>query len=165
MRGLAARHRFLLAVVLLLGLGCTSPVDQPTPSPSPNSGGTLRIGITGQDASIVAQEVFADPALPTRGYFLRCCLTRTLLTYPGEATTDGGTVLQPDLAERMPEVSRDGLTWTFRLRHGIRYAPPHQDIEVTSADFVFAVERPSTARRGRDPAVPFRGWRTGVRER
>ena len=34
---------------------------------------------------------------------------------------------QPDLAAGEPEVSPDGLTWTFRLKPGLRYAPPFDE--------------------------------------
>jgi ABC-type transport system substrate-binding protein len=39
----------------------------------------------------------------------------------------GGTQLRPELAESMPTVSPDGRTYTFRLRHGIRFSPPSPD--------------------------------------
>jgi ABC-type oligopeptide transport system substrate-binding subunit len=41
----------------------------------------------------------------------------------------------------MPDVSRDGLTWTFHIKPGIKYAPPLQDTEVTAQDFVRALLR------------------------
>jgi peptide/nickel transport system substrate-binding protein len=72
---------------------------------------------------------------------LRCCLSRTLLSHTGQSTQDGGAILRPDLAARMPDVSADGLTWTFSLKHGIHYAPPFQTTEVTSPDFVRAFNR------------------------
>ncbi len=31
-------------------------------------------------------------------------------------------VVEPDLAESMPNISPDGLTWTFHLRHGARFS-------------------------------------------
>ena len=85
---------------------------------------------------------------------MRCCLARSLLTYPGKTTTDGGTVLIPDLTEQMPEISADGLTWTFHLRSGIHYAPPNDSLEVTSADFVTAVERSIRINSVEEPFVP-----------
>src|SRR5262245_60319561 len=54
----------------------------------------------------------------------RCCLLRTLMSFKGQPTSRGGAELRPDLAREMPEVSADGLTWTFRIKSGIRYAPP-----------------------------------------
>jgi len=79
----------------------------------------------------------------------RCCLLRTLLSTNGHPTNQGGTALHPDLAASLPEVSSDGLTWTFRIKPGIHYAPPLQDLEVTSQDFIRTMER---GLRRADPA-------------
>ena len=38
-------------------------------------------------------------------------------------------------------MSSDGLTWTFTLKSGIFFAPPFEDVEVTSADILRAIER------------------------
>src|SRR5262249_47557882 len=62
-------------------------------------------------------------------------------SYNGQSTRGGGTLLRPDLATRLPDVSADGLTWTFHLGPGLHYAPPLQTTEITSADFVRSVER------------------------
>ena len=76
------------------------------------------------------------------GYELgRCCLLRTLLSYNGQPTGQGGGVLRPDLAATLPEISPDGLTWTFRIREGIRYGPPLEDVAVTTPDLVRSIER------------------------
>jgi peptide/nickel transport system substrate-binding protein len=46
----------------------------------------------------------------------------------------------PDLAASMPTVSKDGLTVTVHIRHGIKFSPP-VNREVTSADVKYAMER------------------------
>jgi peptide/nickel transport system substrate-binding protein len=138
-------------LVLLLIVGCTSPAA-PSPSAQPAGavGGTLRVGLW-VDAE-------ADPELgrwlldPQRFFwhpFARCCLLRTLLSYEGRPIEDGGAQLRPDLAEAMPEVSPDGLTWTFHLRAGLRYGPPFEDREIVAGDFITALER--TVRVGESP--------------
>ena len=77
---------------------------------------------------------------------MRCCLLRTLISYNGHPTEEGGTELRPDLASGMPEVSRDQLTWTFRLKAGIHYAPPLEQVEITAAaDVVRAIQRAAAA--------------------
>ena len=131
-------------VILLAACGAPSDPD-PSASAPPPSGGTLRVGVPGDfppPSSLASSGPAGAAALdPLVGFYdslelMRCCVLRTLVSYVGRPTDEGGTVLQPDLAESLPEVSADGLTWTFHLRQGIRYAPPLDDIEVTSADVV-----------------------------
>jgi peptide/nickel transport system substrate-binding protein len=84
---------------------------------------------------------------PQRGYspesfeLSRCCLVRTLFSYNGREAAEGGAEVRPDLASGLPEVSADGLTWTMRLRPGLRYAPPLDDTPIRSEDIVRALER------------------------
>ena len=111
-------------------------------------GGTLRVA-----TGFFHGEVNPRPLDPQRFFFAtydlhRCCLLRTLLSYTGQPTEAGGAVLRPDLAKALPRVSADGLTWTFRLKDGIRYAPPFDDREIVAADVIRALERalvPSTS--------------------
>jgi ABC-type transport system substrate-binding protein len=84
-----------------------------------------------------------DPQLGTwldSAELFRCCLLRTLFSYTGRPARDGGAELHPDLALGMPSVSADALTWTFRIRPGIKYAPPIER-EIVAADFVRALQR------------------------
>ena len=57
------------------------------------------------------------------------CLVRTLYSTNGREVENGGSELRPDIAKELPVVSEDGLTWTIRLRRGLRYAPPFDDAE------------------------------------
>ena len=54
-----------------------------------------------------------------------------LLNYPDSAGP-AGTRLRPEIAVAMPSVSRDGRTYTFRIRPGFRFSPP-SDEPVTAA--------------------------------
>jgi peptide/nickel transport system substrate-binding protein len=124
-------------------------------------GGTLRIAAPGL-APALRDPAFLDPqrpfdALSFEPELFRCCLVRTLYSYSGRATEEGGTVPRPDLAAAMPQVSRDGLTWTIRLKPGIRYAPPLEDVEITAADVVRAIERAATADVGAGAYQAFFG--------
>src|SRR5438552_5078584 len=117
------------------------------------SGGTLRVGLTGWAGheqrntvpgshgrffyALDPQEIRYPPAFE----LFRCCLLRTLLSYNGRPTGQGGTELRPDLATSLPTVSADGLTWTFHLKHGLHYAPPLQKTEIAAQDVIRAVER------------------------
>lgn len=108
-------------------------------------GGTVRVGLT---ADSLGQSGPGDSSLdPQREYIpepfeiLRCCLTRTLYQYSGHPTNQGGAELRPDLAESLPDVSKDGLTWTIHIRKGVHYAPPLAGQEVVAQDFVTALKR------------------------
>ena len=110
--------------------------DRREPLPR-SSGGTLHV--------IATQPAFQgfDPQATYTAWpweLLRCCLVRTLMAFPGLPDFPG-TQPVPDLAVGPPDVSTDGMTWTFHLRPGLHYAPPFQDVEITSADVVRALLR------------------------
>jgi ABC-type transport system substrate-binding protein len=113
-------------------------------------GGTLRLALVISSHSL-DDPAFLDPARPYDPFFridselMRCCLVRTLLSYSGLPAEEGGTELRPDFASAMPTVSGDGLTWTFRLKHGIHYAPPLEEVEITAADVARAIRRTASA--------------------
>ena len=71
----------------------------------------------------------------------RCCILRTLMSFDGRRAEDGGADALPDLASAPPEISPDGLVWTFFIREGIHYSPPLQNVEVVAGDFVRALQR------------------------
>ena len=101
-------------------------------------GGTLKMAMLGDVSAAF------DPQKEYYGVtweYYRCCLLRTMMSYSGATTSEGGTDIHPDLAAADPEVSADGLTWTFSIKQGIMYAPPKGDVEVTAGDFVRAIER------------------------
>lgn len=137
-------------VVILLAAGCTA---APAPSASPSDegviGGTLRVGLWAWEDPVAQERDLLDPQVFFWHPFARCCLLRTLLSYEGRSIGDGGAQLRPDLAEAMPEVSADGLEWTFRLRGGLRYAPPFDERPILARDFITALER--TVRLGHSP--------------
>jgi peptide/nickel transport system substrate-binding protein len=68
-------------------------------------------------------------------YAITYVTQRPLLAYkPGSVNP------VPDLAAAMPTVSKDGLTVTVHIRHGVKFSPP-VNREVTSADVKYAIER------------------------
>ncbi len=144
------RRSIAMTVALLVASACTSDAAGPSSPPQADTtprGGTLRLA--------VPDDGFWAIDLDPRGYstesweLARCCLLRTLFSYNGKPAEEGGADVRPDLAEGMPEVSSDGLTWTFRLRRGLRYAPPFEDTPIVALDIVRALER--EARIGMDP--------------
>jgi peptide/nickel transport system substrate-binding protein len=142
---------WLLPCLLALALtasACGGGTDEPTQDSGPAATGEAPVGGTLTLALLSdVQEAFD----PQKEYYAiawaidRCCLLRTLLSYNGKTTAEGGADVQPDLASAMPEVSADGLTWTFTLKPGIAYAPPLDDVTVTAQDFIRAMERTACA--------------------
>ncbi len=113
---------------------------------SPPRGGTLRVVIDGDVAGLSdPRPELLDPQLEETFWgateIWRCCLVRTLLSHNGRSAAEGGARLQPDLAATLPEVSGDGLTWTFHLRPGLHYGPPLQAVEITAGDFIRSFHR------------------------
>ncbi|MFB7129751.1 MULTISPECIES: ABC transporter substrate-binding protein [Streptomycetaceae] len=66
---------------------------------------------------------------------------RSLTTF-NPAPGDEGNKLVPDLAESMGQVSADGLTWTYKLRKGLKY---DDGTPISSKDVKYAVERSNYA--------------------
>ncbi|MFF0750476.1 ABC transporter substrate-binding protein [Streptomyces sp. NPDC004267] len=99
---------------------------------SAKKGGTLRL----------RSAYDADSWDPGRAYYgwvwnFQRLYARTLLTYrakPGAA----GTELVPDLAEGLPQVSADGLTYSVRLRSGLTF---EDGTPIASKDVKYAIER------------------------
>ena len=152
----------VLAASLLAACGGTTGTQAPPTGPATTAsrqdglphGGTLRVAAVGWPG---LEEAYSTPD-GTAHYVLdpqvaidyatlelfRCCLLRTLMSYRGVSTREGGAELQPDLADGTPEISPDGLTWTFRIKRGIHYAPPFDRDEIVATDFIRALERELT---------------------
>ncbi|HEX2050754.1 MAG TPA: ABC transporter substrate-binding protein [Actinomycetota bacterium] len=69
-------------------------------------------------------------------------MIRTLMGYR-HAPGDEGNEVIPDLAEGEPEVSEDGLEYTFTIRDGVEFGPPVSR-EIVADDIVYAFERIAT---------------------
>ncbi len=96
-------------------------------------------------------QIYYDPISLELG---RCCLLRTLLSTDADPASDQHNQLRPDLAASLPQISPDGLTWTFTIRSGIHYGPPLASAIVTSQDFVRSIERAMSPR----PVNQSEGW-------
>jgi peptide/nickel transport system substrate-binding protein len=127
-------------VVAGCGGGSSSSSTGGSSGATPQKGGTLRLET--QDFG------FTDAFDPSGEYLglawgqLNQLMTRTLLSYkfvPGTA----GNQLVPDIAESVPQPSSDGLTYTFKLKQGIKFGPPLNRV-VTSKDIAFAIQRIAT---------------------
>jgi ABC-type transport system substrate-binding protein/class 3 adenylate cyclase len=77
------------------------------------------------------------------GLYLTCL---QLVNYPDKPSPEGLT-LQPEAAEGMPDISADGLTYTFRIKPGFMFSPPSNE-PVTAETFR------ATLKRALDPVLP-----------
>jgi ABC-type transport system substrate-binding protein len=137
-------NAFRLSIILLplcicLGAGCRNEHIRPheEQSRAPIRGGTLEI----VDSSDVDHLASTSCYTASTAGLLRT-FTRTLTTYPASTDFETAIRLAPDLALAVPSqenngISANGLTYTFHLRHGVRWdtAPPR---EVTAHDLVRA---------------------------
>ena len=70
------------------------------------------------------------------------------MVFDGLLDYDSGTTIQPRIAEAMPQVSADGLTYTFKLRKGVKF---QNGRELVADDVVYSITRvldPKTASPG-----------------
>jgi peptide/nickel transport system substrate-binding protein len=70
-------------------------------------------------------------------------LLRTLMSTRHIVGTEGNK-LYPDLATAAPTISSDGLTYTFKLKQGVKFGPPVSRA-ITSKDVEYAFERINSA--------------------
>jgi peptide/nickel transport system substrate-binding protein len=93
---------------------------------TPRVGGEVRIDVTGDPSSF-------DPLRfnATDNQRIYRLLTSQLLTYKADKT------FEPDLAASLPTVSADGLTYTFKLKTGVKW---HDGAPFDSADVKFTYE-------------------------
>jgi len=153
----------LLLVALVLGLAaCGGSDTEETASTggtdanaAPVNGGTLSVTYQGEPTGL-------DPAIAWEitSWSIERLTYETFLTYasePGEA----GTTLVPSLATEVPSaenggISADGTVYTFKLRPGVKFAPP-VDREVTAEDFKYSFERMMV-----EPLAPATFFYTGI---
>jgi peptide/nickel transport system substrate-binding protein len=136
----------LLLALMLVAAACGGDEDGDVPGATPTSpgetaaeGGTYRVETDG-----IAYTSGGDPTGEYLGIsfgLFSNLLQRTLVTY---YHTDGarGNELAPDLAD-LPEISEDGLTYTFTLKEGVMFGPP-VNRPITSMDVEFAFKRMAT---------------------
>ena len=82
-----------------------------------------------------------DPAVAFNGGAspVECATCARLLNYPDEPGA-GGLSLVPDAARALPTVSKDGRSYTFTIRAGMRFSPPSNQ-PVTAQTFKHTIER------------------------
>jgi peptide/nickel transport system substrate-binding protein len=131
-------------VLAIVAAACGGGSSDTATGTGSSSGGTdLQQG--GTLETVMTQDFFYGLD-PTQEYysvsweFLRCCMARTLMSYPAVAAEDGGGVPVPDLSDGDPTVSEDGLTWTFTIKDGAMFGDP-LNRQIVAQDFVNAFNR------------------------
>jgi peptide/nickel transport system substrate-binding protein len=97
------------------------------------SGGSITISET-------SQPDFLDPALSytVNGIEPLWLVYTPLITYPRTGDMEKDATLIPGLAEEMPTISEDGLTYELTLRDGLKYS---DGSPVKAADFEHTIKR------------------------
>jgi peptide/nickel transport system substrate-binding protein len=116
--------RILVALLVVTALAAASAASA---QDTPRRGGVLRVGILGEPPSLDL-------------HWTTAAITDIIMNhvYEGLYTLDEGRRPIPMLAEGMPAVSGDGLTYTIRLRQGVRF---HNGKEMTAEDVVASLAR------------------------
>src|SRR5262249_35034712 len=109
-------RRYAVALVLLLcGVVPSLGVDR-APGTNAPRGGTLRVAAVA-DVDSLDPALGSDPLAWAIGY--GTCAT--LMSFADARAPEGDTVL-PDAAASLPEISRDGRTYIFTVRSGLRFS-------------------------------------------
>jgi len=157
---LTRRRWTLLLAVALLAAACNGGPDVGAGDRQPPRGvkrGTLQIVNHGK----------VDALDPGYGYAavdwaLLRGVVRELYSFDSRLRGEQAMTPVPDLADGPYQLSADDRTYTFRLRKGVRYAPP-VNREVRAEDFVYAVERQLDPDHPRSPN-PYSGLIEGTAE-
>jgi len=149
LRRMAGIGRILVAVVLLLGVvvtGCQTEKDAPIKEVPVHEGGSL--SLYGTDPLTL------DPAVSGDMTSHECLMQ----LFSGLVRLDADLELVPDIA-RDWQVSKDGRTYTFRLRRGVKF---HDGREVKAEDFVYSWQRACWPETGSQTAATYLGDIVGV---
>ena len=124
-----------------------------------SGGGSSGAGGTGATAKVARGGVYRtavssfgltnnlDPVGETQigfAFSIYDAMLRNLVTFP-HAGGAAGTQVVPDLATSVPAPTDHGLTYTFHLKSGIKFAPP-VNREITSSDIAYAFQRINDAK-------------------
>jgi peptide/nickel transport system substrate-binding protein len=108
-------------------------VGSPAPTHRAASGGVLRVDLQPDFDSV-------DPALALlpQTWQLEYATCLKLMNFPDKEASQGGSRPVPEAAAALPSISRDGRTYTFTIRKGLRF---NTGATVTAANFAFAMNR------------------------
>ncbi len=135
----------MTATLLLAACGGAQPTAAPTAAAGggPQKGGELVVAYKDDLATL-------DPAI---GYDWTNW-PAIKLVFDGLLDYDEGTTIMPRLAESLPTVSADGLTYTFKLRKGVKFSNGR---EFVADDVVYTITRVLDPKTGSPGAGFFVG--------
>ncbi len=121
----------LLATTATFGVSACGGDDDEGGGGGGKGGGTINIGTVGPDSydPVLFQTVQAVQAMH---------LVYTPLVVYKSATGNAGTEIIPGLAEEVPEPTKGGKTYTFKLRDGLKYS---DGTAVKASDFENTIKR------------------------
>jgi peptide/nickel transport system substrate-binding protein len=140
------------------GSGSSSATHGTYKNGSPQRGGTYSIGYENSFG-------FTDNFDPTGEYLgeawgiLTNLLVRPLIGYQHLAGADGNKLIG-DLADSVPTPTDNGLTYTYKLRSGIKFGPPVNRV-ITSKDVAYALNRLANPKDGGEYGFYYsviKGW-------
>ena len=140
----------VLGAGLLVGASFASSAGGSAPAKAGSGeakrGGTLRVNLSTTDFEYV------DPALAydAYGWGVLYMTNLMLLNYPDKPAPEGSRLV-PDAAVGFPRVSRDGKTYTFTIKSGLKFS---DGSPVTAAAFKRAFERAADPKQA-SPAIAF----------
>lgn len=119
--------RLLASTALILSLALPALAQDYTPDPNAKAGGSITVTYKDDVATL-------DPAIgyDWQNWSMIKSLFDGMMDY-----VPGTTVLRPGLAESY-EISEDGLTYTFKLRAGVKF---HNGREMTAEDVKYSLDR------------------------
>ncbi|MFF2270849.1 ABC transporter substrate-binding protein [Agromyces sp. NPDC058136] len=116
--------------------GCSPSSEADTGGGEAKTGGTLKVLANGDVDHLDPQLVAYVPT-----YNVMRSVSRSLLSYTASNDAAERIVLQPDLAEAVPEPSDDGLSYTITLRDGITWGAPDGERAIVAADVERGLKR------------------------
>ena len=143
--GLAALGASLMVAAAVAGTSSSTTASKS----GVTKGGTLRLNVSNTDYE------YLDPALAydSIGWSTIYAVNMQLLNYPDKPASAGGNQLVPEAATAFPIVSKDGKTYTFTVKSGLKFS---DGSPITAAAFQRAIFRVCHPDQG-SPAVAFAG--------
>ena len=146
---LASGAMAALGVAMLVAAAFAGPASSKSSRPSASGqkkGGTMNINASATDVDYI------DPALAygTLSWQILDAVTMKLMYYP-DKPDPLGSKLQPDAAVGFPAVSKDGKTYVFTIKSGVK---SNTGETLTAANFAAAINRDLNPKM-QSPSVPF----------